>query len=38
MYRFDVCAALPGLVALVQERLARLGRTLSPAERSQFLR
>jgi len=35
--RCDVCGTLPELVALSEQRLAHLGRTLSPTERARYL-
>jgi hypothetical protein len=37
MYSCDICGTLPQLVALAQQRLARDGRTLTPAERRTYL-
>jgi WD40 repeat protein len=38
IYRCDVCSGLSGLVQLAEKRLARTGRTLTPAERKRYLR
>jgi WD40 repeat protein len=37
VYACDICANLDGLVALAKTRLARTGRTLTPAERKRYL-